>query len=396
MTSYKTSTWLTRLTAVALAGCFGVGLTACGVGPWATPAPQPARNGALAIIVGAHANTVAPSVTEAVRSELAAAIDTESTGTVIVADGAPKVTKVVKLQATGENQWVRDRAKAAALAEVRRSIETVRAAVPEVDALAALDTGARAVADAPGDKRIVVIDSGLSTSGALRMQDGVLASHPRDTVDKLERAHQLPRLHGVTVTLIGLGETRSPQESLRRPDRETLVETWTELIQRGGGTPRLIQAPPLDRALSGELPHVTVVDVPRPVSFPQDPRALPPIADSEIGFRPDSAAFRDPQLAVEVLAPYAQTINDSGARMRLTGTCANVGDHAGQRALSETRAAAVRDLLVAHLRVPADRVEARGVGSAFPGYLADRDSATGVLDPVRAAANRKVIVEPIS
>lgn len=343
--------------------------------------------GALAVIVGAHSNMVAPSLINAVRAEIDTASDLGSPATVMVPDGTPTASATLELATANDNPlYKQDR-----VAQLNNLIDVTRADTPEVDLLAALALAARSVTDAVGPQTIIVIDSGLQTAGALRFQDqdgALLDANPSEVVDLLRRTQQLPDLTGIRVVFTGLGDTAPPQQTLPQPARAVLVELWTAIVTAAGGSAEIKEAPlPSTRTLEG-LPPVSIV----PVAV----RSIGPLPsvtvlrDGTVGFRPDQAVFRDPAAAGAVLADYAREIT-GGKRAVLTGTTSSAGEEAGRLTLSRDRANAVRDLLIS-LGAPADRIEARGVGSDFPGYVPDRDSH-GNLDPLAAAQNRQVIIE---
>lgn len=357
-------------------------LAGCSAGAGAGSSPP----GALAVVVGAHANMVAPTVTEAVREEIVAAAELGSDATVVVVDGAPTVTARVSL-ATENNNPLYQQARINQFVSV---VEQARADTPEVDLLAALSLAARSVADAAGPKTIVVIDSGLQTAGALRFQDqggALLEADPSVVVDRLRSGQQLPDLTGIRVVFAGLGDTAPPQEPLPLPARRSLVDLWTAIIEAAGGTVQVNQAPlPGSRSLRG-VPPVTPVPVEtESISLP----ATTVLEDSTVGFIADQARFRNPDKARAVLAPYAEAIEE-GKRALLIGTTSSAGTPQGRRTLSLQRANAVKALLV-ELGAPAARIETRGLGSDFPGYVPDRD-AQGNLVPARAVQNRQVIIK---
>jgi outer membrane protein OmpA-like peptidoglycan-associated protein len=330
---------------------------------------------------------VAPSLITTVRSEIDTASDLGSPATVIVADGSPSASAPVSLKARNNNPLY----KTDQVNQLNHLIDNTRARTPEVDLLGALALAGRSVADATGPRTIIVIDSGLQTTGALRFQDqdgALLDSNPSEVVDLLRRTQQLPDLTGTRVVFTGLGDTAAPQRTLPQPARAVLVDLWTSIVKAAGGRVEIKQQPlPSTRTLQG-LPPVAVVPVAVRSIGP-----LPPVTvlrDGTVGFLPDRAVFRDPGQARQVLADYATEIRN-GKRAALTGTTASVGAPAGRLQLSGDRAAAVRDLLIS-LGAPADRITARGVGSDFPGYVPDHD-AQGNLDPIRAAQNRQVIIE---
>lgn len=343
--------------------------------------------GALALIVGAHANMVAPSLIPAVHEEIETASELGSPATVIVPDDTPAASATLDLAAPNNNPLY----KQDQITQLTNLIDRTRADSPEVDLLAALGLAARSVADAAGPQTIIVIDSGLQTAGALRFQDqdgALLDADPREVVELLRRTQQLPDLSGMRVVFTGLGDTAAPQQTLSQPARAVLVQLWTTIVTAAGGTAEIKETPlPSTRTLDG-LPPVTVVPVAVRSIGPLP--AVTVLRDGTVGFLPDQAVFRDPGQARAVLAEYAREIQH-GKRAMLTGTTASAGDAAGRLRLSQNRANAVRELLIS-LGAPADRIQAHGVGSDFPGYLPDRD-AQGNLDPLAAAQNRQVIVE---
>ena len=119
--------------------------------------------GALAVIVGAHSNMVAPSLLDTVKTEIDTAAELGSPTTIIVDDGSPTASAPVSLKTANDNPlYQQDQ-----INQLTTLINQTRADNPEVDLLAAIDLAARSVTDAAGPKTIVVIDSGLQTAGAL-------------------------------------------------------------------------------------------------------------------------------------------------------------------------------------------------------------------------------------
>ncbi|HKR48469.1 MAG TPA: OmpA family protein [Pseudonocardiaceae bacterium] len=343
--------------------------------------------GALAVIVGAHSNMVAPSLLDTVQTEIDTAAELGSPATVIVDDGSPTAATPLSLKTGNDNPlYQQDQ-----INQLTSLIDQTRADNPEVDLLAALDLAARSVTDAAGPKTIVVIDSGLQTTGALRFQDSdgaLLNANPDEIVELLRRTQQLPDLSGTRVVFTGLGDTAAPQQPLPAPARAVLVALWTKIVESAGGKAEVKQAPlPSTRTIDG-LPPVTVVPVAARSIGPLP--SVTVLRDGTVGFVPDQAVFRDPAQARAVLADYAREITN-GRRALLTGTTASAGTSEYRLRLSQQRADAVRDLLVG-LGAPADRISTRGLGSDFPGYVPDHDPQ-GNLNPIPAAQNRQVIIE---
>lgn len=279
--------------------------TGCGDNK-ATAAP-----GALAVIVGAHSNMVAPSLLDTVQGEIDTASELGSPATVIVDDGSPTASAPLSLKTGNDNPlYHQDQVN-----QLTNLIDKTHAGNPEVDLLAAINLAARSVSDAVGPKTIVVIDSGLQTTGALRFQDqggALLNANPDEVVDQLRRTQQLPNLTGMRVVFTGLGDTALPQQPLPAPARAVLVAFWTKIVESAGGKAEIKQAPlPNTRTLNG-LPPVTIVPV-----AAQSIGPLPSITvlrDGTVGFVPNQAVFRYPDQARTVLADYAKAIKTGKRR----------------------------------------------------------------------------------
>ncbi len=350
-------------------------------------ADDPANNapGAFAVIVGAHSNMVAPSLLDTVRTEIDTAARLGSPATVIVSDGSPTVSTSRSLKAANP-LYQQDQVN-----QLTSLVDKTRADDPEVDLLAAISLAARSVPEAAGPKTIVVIDSGLQTTGVLRFQDqdgALLNANPDEVVDLLRRTQQLPNLTGMRVVFTGLGDTAAPQQPLPAPARAVLVTLWTKIVESAGGQAEIKQAPLPSAQIRNGLPPVSIVPVAAQSIGPLPTGTV--LRDGTVGFVPGQAVFREPDQARAVLADYAQAIKN-GRHALLTGTTASDGTAEYRLQLSHTRANAVRDLLVS-LGAPADRISTRGLGSDFPGYVPDRDPQ-GNLDPIPAARNRQVIIE---
>jgi outer membrane protein OmpA-like peptidoglycan-associated protein len=113
--------------------------------------------------------------------------------------------------------------------------------------------------------------------------------------------------------------------------------------------------------------------------------------ESPVRFEPDSTAFAGSAAAVQALTPIARRLAaDPSRRASLEGTTADVGPMSGQIALSRLRADHVRDELIT-LGASRAQLTTKGVGSNFPQFTPDRDSA-GTLLAGPATLNRSVRV----
>lgn len=370
--------WPAALLAMVLTGTGACGATPAGAGA------------AVVLIGGARTGAPAPTWSPELDRRFAGDVEAGATWTVVVPDGRPAVAGVLPMRIEDPNDLVRS----AALADLRhRAEQLIVSAVaddPEADLLSALDLAARVVEGASGPRSVVVADSLLQTAGALRFQDGdgaLLSADPAAVADRLAAAGLLPMLTGIDVVLTDAGDTAVPQDPLPPLARRALVELWTTILERSGARVRLDDTPARGGPTAG-LPAVTPVRAPAIV--PIDGPVV--LTDSAVGFLPDLPVLRDPAQAEAVLAPLIAALVSAPRRVRLTGTTSSAGTPAGRAALSAERAALVRDLLVRGGVDPAG-IEVRGLGSDFC-FVPDRDG-NGRLDPIQAARNRQVVVEPV-
>jgi outer membrane protein OmpA-like peptidoglycan-associated protein len=268
----------------------------------------------------------------------------------------------------------------------------VRAQSPEADVLGALGLAGRSVQGARAGT-VVLVDSGLSTVAPLDFrQAGLLDAPVADTVGFLRDHQALPDLSGATIVLAGLGDTAAPQAALDTAQRGELVSLWKGIAQAAGATCVAVVDEPRSGDAPSDVPPVSTVAVPPPPTItPGKATSLPD--DGSVGFRPDTAEFRDRAAAGGVLAPFADYLKGGPTRrLALTGTTARAGSTASQVQLSTQRAEAVKALLVELGASPA-QITTKGVGSAFPGYVPDV-GPDGKQLPGPASQNRQVIVEP--
>lgn len=366
---------------------------ACGES--ATPPPpqansygscKPTPNAGLTLVVGKRANVPDPKLPPQIQ-DLAEQVATAHADIRLVRiDGRPGVAFGEPAPDPAPNGPADAQAVAKYLEGVRHAFATKLAAVHgEADVLGALSLAARA--SRPGET-IVVVDSGLQTTGTLRFnRDRLLEAEPSEITKYLRDNALLPDLHGRTVLLVGVGETAPPQQPLENNHRATLTSIWRGVVEGAGASCVAAVDHPNSTAPTAH-PPVSPVALPSPP--PPRVCGVIEIGADDVGFLPDTATFRDPTAAKEVMARFAQQARQVNRRVELVGTTATDGSEAGRLRLSRQRAAAVRDVLV-ELGVPADRVSARGVGSNWPKRVPDI-GPNGELLPGPAAQNRKVIM----
>lgn len=361
-------------------------LTGCGAHAFAAGSPTSDAashldRGSLVVVVAGHAN--APSLTTGVSAASAVdlAVDQGWTVSLVTSDGAPRATPLDDgrgSETEGGRRATRD--------HVTGAIAAARATTPQTDLLAALDVAGRELSGRPGPRSVVVLDPGLSTTGAVDFtKPGTLDADPQELADTLDYQGVLPHLQDVSVVFQGLGQTVAPQPPLSPVLKTQLRLIWTAVARKSGATEVTAEPAPPAGAPAGDLPQVGVVAVGSGMTC--TPLALT-FAGGEFTYASDSAAFLDRAAAAEVLRPIARQLVDRNIAVVLQGTYADVGTPDGRRKMSNDRAQSVANALIG-LGVPVAQLRVEGLGSAFPGFRADRDASGHLLAPA-ASVNRTV------
>ncbi|MDX3455456.1 OmpA family protein [Streptomyces sp. ME02-8801-2C] len=388
--SLRTLAGLARTTAMlGLVVTTAVGCDTAG----ARSAPPPAsgcpaaETKALALVLGAHANSPAPQPSRYVNTLLDAAVDAKAPVVVVRVDGSPETVFSEAFRTNGQNDPARAADRKAYIKRVKAVLRSTKAERPEADPLTALALAARAVG--PGGT-VAIVDSGLQTVAPLDFREsGVLDAEPGDVAAFLARNASLPQLTGINVVLNGIGDTAVPQESLPLRRQGNLVAIWQAIAQKAKAACVSVDTTPRQGHSLPDTPAVSRVPVPAVETYTAGCGDHVLRNDGSVGFKPDLAVLRDPEAARTALRELAGWATTHDAKVRLTGTTASAGTEAGRTRLSLQRAEAVRTLLV-DLGVPADRITVRGVGINWPGYVMDR--ADGTLLPGPAEHNRSVIL----
>lgn len=279
-------------------------------------------------------------------------------------------------------------------------MQSVIATDPEVDYLAALNLAVRTLSPLEGydSKTIVVIGTGLSTTGVLNFQNNLISAEPSTIVELLKEKEEIADFSAITVYWQQMADVAAPQQTLTSAQRNTLQQIYGGIIEAGGGTfvYNEIIANPVNEGT--EYPVVTPVALPAdtPISF--DPEILDPedtenvfakpvvLTEEQITFVGDKAEYLHPEDAESVLKPIADFLMSNDVTILLCGTTAGDGNSAYTMELSKARAEAVKQSLI-DLGVDPSRVIAVGLGSTDPWHI------YGIPTSDKAAfCNRKVVL----
>jgi len=346
----------------------------------------------IELIIGAHRDEPTPRLSRHLVCQVTAAIRAGKRVHIVVAAGRPQLQRVGLISVRGGT--LAQQGSPRVQHDVRKVLSAVaaaRPASPGIDDLAALSVAADdARSEGCPHAELVLIDSGLDDRGPLDFTvPGMLAAAPGEVVGQLKAAGNLPGLGGFTAVLAGMGYTAAPQSPLSAKWRSNLTRIWAAVLRAAGARVDVIPQPGRGPSVRTDEPVRPVVV---PATQPVTPRRHATITftgESPVRFEPDMTAFVDRAAAFSALRPIARWLRaDPARRALLEGTTADVGPMSGQVALASARADRVKAVLV---RLAANPVQltTKGVGSDFPQFVPDRDSA-GVLLAGPATVNRSV------
>jgi outer membrane protein OmpA-like peptidoglycan-associated protein len=271
------------------------------------------------------------------------------------------------------------------ISAVQQAVER-EAAQGQFDLLATLAAAIRATA-APAT--LIVISSGLSTSGGFDLRQVGWDASPNWVAAQLKARGLLPDLVGYQVVFSGLGDTAGRQPSLPLPQQTTLASYWETICQAAAAASCSVDntdraEPPSRSTVPVPIVRVPVVhSVTRPgntrittlpdaLLFPFDSSTLVPSADA-------------------ILQPLAQRARDQHQLVSVTGYASpDGGSNAYNLVLSTRRADAVRDRLIALGLLAGQADQVTGVGTA--GKTRAACLVDGQLDEAVCAQLRKVVI----
>ena len=362
---------------------------------------------ALAIVIGNRNCSAGPNLNDPnVQSLIKEPFTSNGYLSIIVCDGDPDIPCKMSLAMPDSLKHATEEKRAqemnSALNSVLDALENGFADDEEADVLEALFVAVDSLSSCPAEmtKKILVLDSGLSTSGVLDFRNNLLNADTDAIVNALSERHNIPDLTGITVEWFGFGNVRAPQEPLSHSQENHLKEIWDAIITKGGGTPDINKGNDNPVFEKNDLPYVSPVILTQeaPLAFDFEPCSLeedtlpfqePVFLDEErVRFEPDSDSYVDYDLAVTTLKPIADyLIAHPGFQILLIGATAGDSNSEYSRALSYRRANAVKASL-AELGASPSQITAIGLGSQDPWHISGAGTGS---DPL-ASSNRKVVI----
>lgn len=348
--------------------------------------------GPVVLAVSGRADSPAPSLTPCMAAAVASAAAANSVVGIVEIDGRPTTLGTDTAGTQDMNPTAAGVYRTFFENKVAVAVGKVRATAAHADILDALNLAGRVVrGNGTASGTVFLEDSGLQDMAPLNFtQPGQLEALPLAVVSFLASEGELPDLKGVTVVLVGIGDTAAPQQPLGIGLQNHLIATWSAVITAGGGKVQIDPSPEQNPAPSG-VPEASLVPIPALKKWPATSPNITLADTGPVGFLGDSARFRDPPAARQALGQIAGYLLDNPtAHIELTGTTARFKGDAYDKSLSMQRADAVKSALVA-LGASSAQIQTKGDGWDSPCYENDGGPNGKEIEPA-AEHNRSVIV----
>ncbi|MBF6099325.1 OmpA family protein [Nocardia cyriacigeorgica] len=260
------------------------------------------------------------------------------------ATGMVTTRDLTPLRSNGQVQHAHadaDRQITASVRELADTIADVHTDRPGLDLLGLLDR----VSQLPGD--LHVVSSGINTAAPIDLRVVGWNAKPDSVIDSIARQGRLPSMSGRHVTFHGLGIAAGSQPVLPPFARALVEQLWTGICQRAGATSCVVSHD--TSAAAAPLATMPVPVVPVPDAITDSGSGCPvwtSLNDQTLHFAPESALL--PANADDQLRPIVDAISRCAVQsIDVTGHIADTGTGDTRNNLSERRARAVADRLVA-------------------------------------------------
>ena len=373
---------------------------------------QAKDNAGYAIVVGAHSNgRVIPFNSETVQNALTYISYRHAYVTFINCDRDPEPYFQTKIPESSVKNLSAEKQKRIAESYVKQLTEIIGQATPdssEVDTLKAIQKAAQGLGGLDGadyDKDLLILDSGLSTSGYMDFTSGMLYADPQDVVAALEEVNAIPDLSGVDVTWSFCGEVASPQKELTVDERDNLKKIWEAVLVKGGANKVIFTNDFSSAEAYQGMPLVSTVEVGEekivvnadlrakaPVINVTDPIETVVLDNASVQFVGDKDVFLNESIAREKIEKVARLLDEHPEnQVYVIGTTASGrNDESFCQDLSERRAKAVVEVLK-EMGIDEDRMIPVGLGFTDHWHIEDIDGSGNWIEE-NAAKNRKVMI----
>jgi len=369
---------------------------------------NPDKEVATAIIKGDQSNAPAyPTKAKTVKDAIYESCYTCGSVSFISGGGDPQVvysTDIPQYEVKGLSENKKKSISSDYSAQLLKELDKVKPETEEVDTLKALRYASMVLEnnDVSVKKELLIMDSGLSTTGYLDFTNDLLYAEPQEIVDALNEYKAIPDLEDIEIVWMFLGQTAKPQDELSEWQKDKLETIWNAILTQGGAkSVRFTTDIASDPAPKG-YPSVSLVSVQERVIVVETGNHDEPttkliggeegivLDGAEFNFLGNKAEFIDYNAANEGLERYAREMIDSpDNKVYIVGTTAT-GDRDFCKQLSYDRANTVKDILIKQ-GVEESQLIVMGFGYDDPWHVDDLD-ANGRQIEEKAKVNRKVLI----
>ena len=388
---------------------FGDVLTGCGPASASDPTH-------IVVVYGNHNNAPTPDLS-VIEDQFLDAASIYGSITVVEDDGSPyiAVRETASKPAANISSTNRERKAKRFISDVGEKIQAE--AIPktaEVNTIKAIQLGARELSDKSGKKILIIMDSCVSTTGALDLTQGYLENlNVDETISMLDSNKEIPDFSNVDeIVPYGIGDVSSPQKELGNVARSNLISLWEGIFAAGGCEASTCKSTVFSAEESGttaEMPSVSTISVKENIGNQQydgetssEPLSfsdcdIVEIPESTVAFIQDTADFQDVGSSKAILEPLAETLKseDEDARCVLIGMTATSGEADSAKMLSRQRAEAVAKILQ-QLDVSKEQIICIGTGYDSTPFHVQDVGENGNLDESLAARNRCVLAVSVA
>lgn len=343
----------------------------------------------MALIYGKHQNSkkIQPDLTNDIKNIYMTSKDSKLT--LIEVDSSPSVIHVDVTDIINDKnyeRWRKDNItqweqyyfdkedKNGIKNRVDNAIESLQIDSSEVDTFAAIDEASKFFSnssDKAAKKKIIICDTGFSTSGEVSFCDSewlnlLFQSSDDDAIEnKIESLHigeyYLNDLKNAEIEWYGIGEVSGKQDPLGVDKKSILKKIWQKILERAGATVKFKEVNNTNEDWSSDFPVSTIC-----FQIPDNGLYV------EINFKSAKEGTNQHkelncshQQAVDTLRPIAEYLKLTNEKVYLVGTAADDGYRNEKNAIkiSEDRASVIKELLITEFALDGENLIVYGNGS---------------------------------
>ena len=304
-------------------------------------------------------------------------------------DGNPEVTYQTTIPEIESNlsDHKKDEFASNYTSQLQEALASIEANDEEVDVLDSLRLAGKMLSDKDGDKLILVLSSGVSTTGYLNFcQSGLLDMDPDDIVNELKIQDAIPDVSNCRIQWAYCGECAYPQDELSESQKVKLEKIYEAILLAGGASEVTFTSDIPSDNPNTNLPNVSVISSDSKNIEVMDTITLD---ETSLQFVGNSSEFVDEQSAISSISYVASQLNAyPDHSVYIVGTTAT-GDEDFCQSLSQSRANAVKDILVNTYGIDENRLNVVGLGFWDPWHVNDLDEDGNHIEEL-ASQNRCV------